>query len=366
MPLPSPRLVSEQSNTRITTNKPLFSYCISNTENLTVPADAEHFSEWTKHYSAGFQALIGEFNIVDIETGFLYSSEKCCLALGSIYGRAGEALGATNYSKISDGIAEQAYVPANELRSKSFFDIDRPCFPCWNRWSRVYTHWLVEACYSALCFLDSFPHGILLLPSLVTSAQINILLELGVPEASLQIIPPSYYVRSSRLVSSQSLYAYTWYDHDVHRIIGSRSLSANPQDPSTLLYISRIASPARKCTNEAELIKALEGIGFASVCLEDLTFSEQVQLFSSSRMVVAAHGSGLANALFMQPETHVLEIMPSGFLDRPRIFDRSFWTLSSSASINHSIIYAVNNPDSDFWTAPCNQVLEFCNKLLSD
>jgi capsular polysaccharide biosynthesis protein len=43
---------------------------------------------------------------------------------------------------------------------------------------------------------------------------------------------------------------------------------------------------------------------------EDHLFSEQVEMFHSAKVLIAAHGAALANTLFMQDNTYVIEIMP--------------------------------------------------------
>jgi capsular polysaccharide biosynthesis protein len=66
----------------------------------------------------------------------------------------------------------------------------------------------------------------------------------------------------------------------------------------------------------------LAGHGFTEVCLEDLSFLEQVKLFSSASHVVAAHGSGLTNVLFAK-DLKVIELFSEGHGVRPEYFQLS-------------------------------------------
>ena len=49
-------------------------------------------------------------------------------------------------------------------------------------------------------------------------------------------------------------------------------------------------------------------ITFLNVKPEELEFAEQVELFSQAKCVIAQHGAGLTNLLWMKPRTNVLEI----------------------------------------------------------
>jgi len=49
----------------------------------------------------------------------------------------------------------------------------------------------------------------------------------------------------------------------------------------------------RRIINEHEVIEALATFGFVAYALEEMSFSEQVRLFSQAEMVVAPHGAGL-------------------------------------------------------------------------
>lgn len=81
------------------------------------------------------------------------------------------------------------------------------------------------------------------------------------------------------------------------------------------LYISRGDAPKRKVTNEAEVIKTLEGMGFTSFALSNYTLKQAIQLFSNAEMIVAPHGAGLTNLLFCQSGTRVLELFSDKFVN---------------------------------------------------
>jgi hypothetical protein len=73
------------------------------------------------------------------------------------------------------------------------------------------------------------------------------------------------------------------------------------------VYISR-AKSMRAVRDEHVLEEALRTRGFTVVYLEELTFAEQVASMAGAGVVVAPHGAGLANTVFMPPGGHVIEI----------------------------------------------------------
>ena len=54
----------------------------------------------------------------------------------------------------------------------------------------------------------------------------------------------------------------------------------------------------------------LKKYNFKSYRLENLSFTEQINLFKNSKMILSAHGAGLANLAFCSKNTKVIEIRP--------------------------------------------------------
>jgi capsular polysaccharide biosynthesis protein len=66
--------------------------------------------------------------------------------------------------------------------------------------------------------------------------------------------------------------------------------------------------------NEEALIGMLQQYGFQTVLLSKLSFAEQVALFASAKIIVAAHGAGLANLSFCNEGTHLIEIFSEHYI----------------------------------------------------
>lgn len=95
----------------------------------------------------------------------------------------------------------------------------------------------------------------------------------------------------------------------------SALLERLPESPAVeRVYISRRGTTLRAFSNEAELEAVLKTRGFEVVRFEDLGFSEQLQKIRSARLIVAPHGSGLANIIVAHEGTSVIEIMSENYI----------------------------------------------------
>jgi len=95
--------------------------------------------------------------------------------------------------------------------------------------------------------------------------------------------------------------------------VGSEKLSF-----SSRIYISRAETAGRQVINEDDVLEALTPFGFVAYTLENMSFSDQVRLFSQAEVVVAPHGAGLTNIVFAQNlivvELFGSRVVPSFFL----------------------------------------------------
>lgn len=83
------------------------------------------------------------------------------------------------------------------------------------------------------------------------------------------------------------------------------------QETPQKIYITRSQAKRRRLTNEAEVCRTLEKLGYTAVILESMPFMHQIKYLSSARSVIGLHGAGLANIVFCRPGTQVIEITSS-------------------------------------------------------
>jgi Glycosyltransferase 61 len=119
----------------------------------------------------------------------------------------------------------------------------------------------------------------------------------------------------------------------IKRKIGIRESTAKEK-----LYVSRQHS-RRRLENPAQVEAMIADHGFREVFLEDLDFAEQVRLFANASAVISVHGAGMANLMFCNSGTKVIEITHSAF-------KRHFFDLAVALDLDYRYINGTPQPDS--------------------
>jgi capsular polysaccharide biosynthesis protein len=101
--------------------------------------------------------------------------------------------------------------------------------------------------------------------------------------------------------------------------------------PSRKIYISRRDALKRKISNEEELIPLLVNVGFECVQMEKLSFKEQRDLMRETSVLLSIHGAGLANMIFMQEGSKVVELHPE--VDR---YNSCFYHLAEAVGMKYN------------------------------
>lgn len=74
------------------------------------------------------------------------------------------------------------------------------------------------------------------------------------------------------------------------------------------IYISREDVQIRKVINEDNVMRVLSRKGFKKVALSSLSVKEQIEIFSSAKIVIAPYGASLTNIIFCQPGTKIIQL----------------------------------------------------------
>ena len=80
------------------------------------------------------------------------------------------------------------------------------------------------------------------------------------------------------------------------------------QQPLKKIFVSRKDSFTRRIENEEKLINILKKHSFCVETLSNKSFQEQINLFSSSKIIISMHGAALTNLLFAPKYSTVIEI----------------------------------------------------------
>lgn len=103
------------------------------------------------------------------------------------------------------------------------------------------------------------------------------------------------------------------------------------------IYISRKQASKRKPINENELEAYLQEKGFKSVCMENYSFLEQINIMRNAKYLIALHGAGMANLQFMKKNGFVLELGPEVINEKDlRI---PFWRMSTAIDCDYNILF---------------------------
>lgn len=84
---------------------------------------------------------------------------------------------------------------------------------------------------------------------------------------------------------------------------------------SRRIYISRNrGNQIRRIVNEADFNDLVRRYSFETCFLEDLSFRQQLSLFSSAEAVIGPHGAGFANTFFLPEEALVIELFSPAYV----------------------------------------------------
>ena len=96
------------------------------------------------------------------------------------------------------------------------------------------------------------------------------------------------------------------------------------------IWISRQSDNKRKISNFQEIEKIITNNGFKIVELESMPFIEQFNLISKSKVLAGIHGAGLANMLFVDKNTKILEVR-----DKNDSKNNCFFSLASGLQMDY-------------------------------
>ncbi len=92
--------------------------------------------------------------------------------------------------------------------------------------------------------------------------------------------------------------------------------------PYRKVFISREKAQFRRLVNQDEIWPIFKRMGWQKVCMEDLSFDDQIKLMSETMAFSGVHGAGFGNMIFCRKGTHVFEICREG------VMSASFYALA--------------------------------------
>lgn len=105
------------------------------------------------------------------------------------------------------------------------------------------------------------------------------------------------------------------------------------------IYVTRNDANYRLLSNEDEIYPLLKEEGFKRVFASELSFEEQVMLFSHAHIILGLHGAGLTNMMWMAANSVVAEI-------RHEHDDHNNCYFALAAALQHKYFYSLALGDS--------------------
>jgi hypothetical protein len=193
-----------------------------------------------------------------------------------------------------------------------------------------YYHWLFECLPRLMYFIENINKA-------GNGEKFTLLVDHDIPEQGLdamrRLIDFPFKierVRRGELVFCDKLF-YTsplWYslDNSKHRVDPYRDFAVDKYAveiirnsfrdlmkrgaPSRKIYLPRLASQVRKIINSKQVEDLMRENGFEFIYPYEFSFGEQIDLFSSAKIVVGATGAAFSNMVFMQPGTKAVIFSP--------------------------------------------------------
>lgn len=214
-----------------------------------------------------------------------------------------------------------------------------------------YFHWLLEALPTALHALDQVPDATVLLPRTTPPYLDEALDVLGIEKIYRSDEP----LRVEELVLVSRAPFSGFVPREDVEILRNTFLPRIVRGAEEALYISRRLS-RRSPSNEADLERAFERIGFRVINAERLSFVKQIELFAGSTAIVGSHGAGLANVVWSDASI-LAELFVADY------FNDCYARLSVSLGVKYRPFHCSTQP-GPWGTAPVEEIVTTTEELI--
>ncbi|MGV3524997.1 MAG: glycosyltransferase family 61 protein [Candidatus Sericytochromatia bacterium] len=126
-------------------------------------------------------------------------------------------------------------------------------------------------------------------------------------------------------------------------------------------YLSRQDARQRQVSNEAEVIRALEPLGFDILQPGRLSLREQIEIFADAAVIAGPHGAGLTNLLFAPPGCLLLDLQPEPTAQHPP--NHCFWVLATALEQPYSYLFCSSSGPQQRLEVPVSALLELLKAL---
>ena len=194
-----------------------------------------------------------------------------------------------------------------------------------DEWSDNYYHWVIEALSNLIKLRKLYPKSIIVLPKKYLKKEYVIKSLEAFQERPKDVITiarrsnlklPKLSFIPRQKENERGIFDYKkYYDSlqlsEIRNQIISHFKGDLNLDLGEKIYISRNNPKCnfrRKISNENEVKNCLEKHGFKTVYMEDYKFIDQISIALHAKYIVAAHGAGITNVLFIKQDGCLLEL----------------------------------------------------------
>jgi capsular polysaccharide biosynthesis protein len=208
-------------------------------------------------------------------------------------------------------------------------------------WANNYFHWMTEILPRIVAISHKQPS----VPVVIPSNYLNypfIVESLDLLKIDVKTFDVRGVLKIDRLYASAVPHVGRFNEGLMHffrdKILGG---TASHVHPFRCIYITRGKARRRRISNEEAVFELLEKKGFEKIVLEDLKLKDQVKIFQEARVVVASHGAGLTNSMFMQKGQTIIELKSDNnnywcYFSLARVFGlKYYYSLNKGSSANH-------------------------------
>ncbi len=110
------------------------------------------------------------------------------------------------------------------------------------------------------------------------------------------------------------------------------SLGVKASEPTRRIYVSRRGAE-RRVTNEDEVEAMLAKHGFETFISERASLREHAEVLGQAKAVVATHGAGLTNLLFVPAGATVVEMIPRHLMHNSFVY----WSMANA--MGHVLVF---------------------------
>ena len=202
-------------------------------------------------------------------------------------------------------------------------------------WSTSFYHWFHDVLPRLEAAWPYLPMGTkFLINENPTRWQLDTLRAYGISERDLEIQPAKARTEIERLWFATPAGQTGFGSLDLLKKVSLRlraHFETKTQKNRCGLFVSRAQSRCRRFTNEPEVLAILKEYEFTKVFCEDLSISEQIEIFWNASCVLAPHGAGLANIMFCQKGASIGEVHYA-----ETVYNDHYWMLAQQFDLHHS------------------------------